>query len=104
MTCEACNGSQDSKPIKFFWKDKVFCMENDDELGNLMVREHLGLTIPEEITDFEVCLDCSELISGTPEDLPKYENLIDQILKDIVATRAEAIAMDSEEELKEMLK
>lgn len=102
MSCEACDGSKDSKPIKFFWKDDVFCM-GDTDLGDLMVERQLGLNVPKGITDFQVCLDCSELVSRTPEDLPKYEQLINQMLRDIVVANAEQVIVESQLELEETL-
>ncbi|MBC8427617.1 MAG: hypothetical protein H8D97_01870 [Proteobacteria bacterium] len=102
MACKVCNGDQKSKPIKFFWKEDIFYME-DIEFEDLKVREQLGLDVPEGITNFEICMNCNELITANPEDLPKYEQLIEQMLKDIILTNAEQTIIESEIALGEEL-
>jgi hypothetical protein len=103
INCKACNDSQEVKPIKLFWKDDIYCME-DKDMGDLMVSEHLGLDIPEGITNFQVCIDCSEVLTDHPDDIDKYSVLINDILRDIVMTNAEAVIANAEADMEESLK
>jgi len=87
MLCEFCKGSTVEKPIKFFWKDGMFQMLHEEE--TLLVSEHLGLEIPEGISNFEICLYCFELITFNPEDIDKYLKLTKEIKKSIELHRSE---------------
>ncbi len=86
--CETCNNSKETKPMHFLWKNGVYGLK-DPEFGHLMIKEHLGMEVPEGITDFQICMDCQEVVTETPEDVSKYGKLINDILRDIVITNVE---------------
>jgi hypothetical protein len=111
IKCEVCNDDQEVKPIKFMWKNGVYHLENSEkEGGDLMVKEHLGIDVPKGISDFQVCLDCQDLLTVTPDDLPLYDKLVNDILRQVMESHknmalevAEMEAMDTQLDLESKL-
>jgi hypothetical protein len=109
VTCEVCNDNREDKPIKFMWKDGIYYLENE-EGGDLKVQKDLGLEVPKGISDFKVCLDCQDLLTETPDDLPLYDKLINDMLKQVMESHktmalemAEMEALDTQLDLENKL-